>query len=255
MLFQQLSVGIKSGTVNFSDSHKYRSLDDYLISRQLWQEQRARLLAQADLPESDSFPAVLTSLSERLDQAFQQTNQQLDRNLNPHLKFTADRDWTVSTPKQDTALTAPLKNYFPARQLVPLSEVLSSVNQAVAFLDEFQHWQTRRQSKPVEQVFLAGIIGTGCELGVGKMAFISKNIGEIDLENTVNWYFSPENLQNANAKIVNFLNNLELPNLLRRSLDRLHTASDGQKFTVSVPSLNANHSFKYFGHDKGAGGL
>ncbi len=97
----------------------------------------------------------------------------------------------------------------------------------------------------------AGIIGTGCELGIGKMAFISKNIGEIDLENTVNRYFSPENLQNANAKIVNFLNNLELPNLLRRSQDRLHTSSDGQKYTVSVPSLNANHSFKYFGHDKG----
>jgi hypothetical protein len=31
LLFQQLSVGIKSGTVNFSDSHKYRSLDDGVL--------------------------------------------------------------------------------------------------------------------------------------------------------------------------------------------------------------------------------
>ncbi|MEJ7861714.1 MAG: Tn3 family transposase [Pyrinomonadaceae bacterium] len=261
LLFQQLSVGIKSGTVNFSDSHKYtfcnhltkyRSLDDYLISREFWQKHRSELLGQADLQESDNFPAILTNLSDTLDRAFRETNQQLKSNLNPHLKFTADRDWVISTPKQDATLAAPLKNYFPSRQLVPLSEVLASVNQAVPFLDELQHWQMRRrQSKPVDQVFFAGIIGTGCELGIGKMAFISKHIGEIDLENTVNWYFSPENLQNANAKIVNFLNNLELPNLLRRSQDRLHTSSDGQKYAVSVPSLNANHSFKYFGHDKG----
>ncbi len=252
LLFQQLSVGIKSGTVNFSDSHKYRSLDDYLISREFWQQHRAELLGQADLQESDNFPAILTNLSDNLHRAFQETNRQLKSNRNPHLKFTADRDWVISTPKQDATLAAPLKNYFPSRQLVPLSEVLSSVNQAVPFLDEFSHWQTRRrQSKPVNQVFFAGIIGTGCELGIGKMAFISKHIGEIDLENTVNWYFSPENLQNANAKIVNFLNNLELPNLLRRSHDRLHTSSDGQKYGVCVPSLNANHSFKYFGHDKG----
>ncbi len=40
LLFQQLSAAIKSETVNFSDSHKYRSLDDYLISREFWQQHR-----------------------------------------------------------------------------------------------------------------------------------------------------------------------------------------------------------------------
>ena len=252
LLFQQLSVGIKSGTVNFSDSHKYRSLDDYLISREFWQQHHITLLEQADLQDFSNFPKILNDMSDNLQTAFQETNRRLEANLNLHLKFKADRDWIVSTPKQDAVLAAPLKNYFPSRQLVPLSEVLSSVNQAVPFLDEFHHWQTRRrQLRPVNQVFFAGIIGTGCELGIGKMAYISKHIGEIDLENTVNWYFSPENLQNANAKIVNFLNNLELPNFFRRTQDRLHTSSDGQKYAVSVPSLNANHSFKYFGHDKG----
>ncbi|MCY7348125.1 MAG: transposase [Pyrinomonadaceae bacterium] len=39
--------------------------------------------------------------------------------------------------------------------------------------------------------------------------------------------------------------------MLRRSQDRLHTSSDGQKYAVSVPSLNANYSFKYFGQNKG----
>jgi TnpA family transposase len=47
------------------------------------------------------------------------------------------------------------------------------------------------------------------------------------------------------------MDRLELPNLLRRTQGRLHTASDGQKFEVRVDSLNANHSFKYFGKEQG----
>ena len=44
---------------------------------------------------------------------------------------------------------------------------------------------------------------------------------------------------------------MELPNLYRRHQEKLHTSSDGQKYGVSVPSLNANYSFKYFGQEKG----
>jgi TnpA family transposase len=44
---------------------------------------------------------------------------------------------------------------------------------------------------------------------------------------------------------------MQLPNRYRRSQEVLHTSSDGQKFEVKVESLNANHSFKYFGKGKG----
>jgi hypothetical protein len=44
---------------------------------------------------------------------------------------------------------------------------------------------------------------------------------------------------------------MELPNRYRRSQEVLHTSSDGPKFEVKVESLNANHSFKYFGKGKG----
>ena len=44
---------------------------------------------------------------------------------------------------------------------------------------------------------------------------------------------------------------MELPNIYRRSENEIHTASDGQKFEVRADSLNANHSFKYFGKGQG----
>ncbi len=44
---------------------------------------------------------------------------------------------------------------------------------------------------------------------------------------------------------------LAIPNLYRRASGKLQTSSDGQKYEVSEPSLNANYSFKYFGQNKG----
>jgi TnpA family transposase len=42
-----------------------------------------------------------------------------------------------------------------------------------------------------------------------------------------------------------------LPGLFKKENGQTHTSSDGQKFNISVDSLNANYSFKYFGKGKG----
>ena len=54
-----------------------------------------------------------------------------------------------------------------------------------------------------------------------------------------------------NDRIIRLSANLDLPQIYRREPERLHTASDGQKFAVRRASLNANHSFKYFGKGQG----
>jgi len=125
------------------------------------------------------------------------------------------------------------------------------VQKAARFLDEFEHWQqTYQKPKPPEKIFFAGIIGYGCDIGQSKIAQISKQISENELENTINWYFALPNLHAANDRILSLMDRLDLPNLYRREADKLHTSSDGQKFEVAVESLNANYSFKYFGQSK-----
>jgi TnpA family transposase len=83
------------------------------------------------------------------------------------------------------------------------------------------------------------------------LRLISHPISESALEHTVNWYFSLDNIIAANDRLLQFMDRLELPNLMRRCADRLHTSSDGQKFEVRADSLNANYSYKYFGKGHG----
>jgi hypothetical protein len=111
----------------------------------------------------------------------------------------------------------------------------STVNRYSGFLDEFQHWQQRyHRPKPPQKTFYAGIIGLGCGIGTRKIARISRQISEPELENTVNWYFSPDATQAANDKVLHLMDRMELPNRSRRSQEVLHTSSDGQRFEVKV---------------------
>ena len=55
----------------------------------------------------------------------------------------------------------------------------------------------------------------------------------------------------ANDCILSHSNALPLTDLFRRKEGVIHTGSDGQKYDVSVPSLRASASFKYFGNGEG----
>ena len=250
LLFQKIAGGIKSGAVNFTASHKYRSLEDYLIPIAEWETHSAILPEKADLAHWQNFAEVQAGLSKITHQTFLEVNQKLKNNSWFQPK-NAD-GWTISTPPVEKSEISGLKHYFPTRQMVSLGEVFSTVNQATNFLEEFTHWQSSSKLKrPSNRSFCAAIIGYGCEIGIGKIAHIAKNINQSELENTVNWFLSNENLLAANSRLVDFIGQMELPNLYRRNQDKLHTSSDGQKYGVSVPSLNANYSFKYFGQEKG----
>ncbi len=251
LLFIHVQGGIKSGTLNLDHSYKYRPLDAYLIDRERWQRDKALLIDRAGLQAFVDPNQVLAELDKALYQQYVLTNAHIAESKNPHIKFKKDR-FTVSTPKQEESDAGPLQQYFPERDVVPLLEILATVNRHTDWMEEFQHWQHRyHHGKRPDRAVYAGVIALGCTIGLPKMARISHPISEAELENTVNWYFSLDNVIAANDRVLKLMDRLELPSLLKRMPGCSHTSSDGQKFEVHVDSLNANYSFKYFGRDQG----
>ena len=252
LLYIAIADAIKSGALNLIHSEKYRSLDDYLIPKADWDANRDAYLRRAQLDQFADCGATLQTLNEELDAQYLETNAHFTAGDNALLSLRANGSFHVSTPKLDEVEALPLSGFFPERKYISLLEVLATVDQATGFLDEFVHWQPKYQAaKPPKKVFFAGVIGYGCDIGHRKLAQISRQINENELDTAVNWYFSLENIHNANDRILQFVDKMELPNLYRRQPDVLHTSSDGQKFEVSADSLNANYSFKYLGKDKG----
>lgn len=195
---------------------------------------------------------VLDELDKILNRQYNLTNQRIQSGDNSWVRLDKNGVFRIKTPNRfEQETPASLSSFFPKRHYVSLLEVLSTINRYSGFLEELQHWRQRyHRESPDNKLFYAGLIGLGCHIGTRKMAVISRNIDEASLENTVNWYFSLENLQAANDRVLHLTEKLGLPDIYRQS-DQLHTASDGQKFTVRNESLNANYSFKYFGKEQG----
>ncbi len=252
LLFVKMADALKAGTLNVPNSIRYRSLDDYLIPSVRWRDSADNLIEQAELTSFSESDVVLAGLYESLGAQYDRTNESLVNENNEHVRFRKDGSFIVHTPRSDETEWERSQGVFPENRYISLLEVLGTVGQATGFVDEFQHWKTQYvRKRPNDSTFFAGIIGFGCHIGQRKIARISKLINESELNNTVNWYFSLGNVHAANERILRFMDQLPLPNLYRTNAGRLHTSSDGQKYEVSVDSLNANHSFKYFGQGRG----
>lgn len=252
LLFVKIAEAIKAGALNVKHSYKYRSLEDYLIPKQTWEAHRDAYLQRADLTEAADWHRTMSTWAAALDQQYHQTNRRLLEGDNPHLHVRKDGTFHVATPKAEAEDAEPLRALFPKHRYISLVEVLSTINRLTHFLDELVHWQVKyTHPRPPERTFLAGIVGYGCFIGIPKIARISTGINTSELEHTVNWYFSLDNVHAANDRILRFMDQLDLPEVYRRHLGILHTSSDGQKFEVAVESLQATSSYKYFGRRKG----
>ena len=249
-LFQAVTVAIKSGDLNVERSYKYRPMDAYLIDKNRWYREKARLLERAGLTEFADPEPILARLNAALTEQYKATNDRAAGN--PHLKLRKDGTFHIATPALDARDTDQLGDLFPQRHDVALAQVLETVNNHCSMLRSFEHWQqTHVRQATSHPALLAGIMGLGCGIGVRKMARISSSVTESELDHTVNWRFSLENIRAANDAVLTAMDGMELPNLYRQTRDQLHTASDGQKFEVRGDSLHASRSFKYFGQGQG----
>mgnify|MGYP005638583403 CR=1 FL=1 len=132
-LFIHIASALKSGMLNLKHSHKYRPLDDYMISKERWTKEKDTLIARAELQEFVSPSSLLDTLDDALNQQYHATNTLHFEGKNQHLKVGKNSTFTISTPKQEEDLEkTALQPFFPDSP-IPLVEVLSTVNQHSSF--------------------------------------------------------------------------------------------------------------------------
>ena len=209
LLFIEIANAIKSGALNLVHSEKYRSLDEYLIPKGDWEAHRAEYLQRAQLEGFANCQTTLRTLDRLLDARYQKTNQNLKSGENPYLTIRANGSFHVSTPKTEEVECLSLGAFFPDRKYISMLEMLATVDHAPHFLDEFEHWQIKYQrARPAKKTLFADIIGYGCDIGLRKLAQISRQIDEGELDNAVNWHFSLQNVQGANDRILRFVDQM-----------------------------------------------
>jgi len=251
-LFIYVADAIKSGELNLKYSYRYLSINEYLIDKNTWDEQREELLKLSGLEHFSNFNEVLSEMKILLDEKYNHINQRFNGDRNPYLKINKKGLFYVKTPALDDKETKHITALLGQVGYVPIMRVLSEINLITQFTECFKHHSIKNvKRRPSLEVFVAGVIGLGCNIGIPKMAQISSGVNENILKNTVNWYFSYKTLHNANQRIIELINKLALSSIFVVNQEEPHSSSDGRKTDVGVDSLLASYSFKYFGKDKG----
>jgi len=141
---------------------------------------------------------------------------------------------------------------FPQNKFISIYEILLTIHKITGYLDSFEHIGVKYGRDLTDQVtIIAGIIGFGCNIGINKIAKLSREVNANKLTNAIKTKFLLEHIQNANNKVLSLMGEFEISRLFKRHKNKTHTASDGQKFLSTVDSVYANKSFKYFGMNDG----
>lgn len=253
LLYIHVAEALKAGTISPFPAYRYLSLEYYLYQKKQWLIHKTRLLEEFGLTGFQDCSATLNVLKEMLHASYERTNQHIQSGENKFVKFNNKGQIIVTTPKVEKINTQPVSALLKENKDISILQILSDIQAHTDYLSCFRHHSVKdKKIMPKPALFYAAILSLGCNIGIPKMAHVSKGISEDSLANVVNWHISIENIRAASQKILGVIDQLSLSSLYKNKDDQLHTASDGMREGVSVPSLNASHSFKYFGHGVGS---
>jgi hypothetical protein len=130
---------------------------------------------------------------------------------NPHFHRHKDGSFHLSTPKTQVKDSEPVHRLLPHQHYISLVEVLSTVNRLTSFLDAFEPWYVKyARSRPPEKIFLAGIVGYGCFIGIGKIPksdFILRIVDDVELRQAIEKQLNKGESGNKFSKAISFGNN------------------------------------------------
>ncbi|MBP9777897.1 MAG: Tn3 family transposase [Rickettsiaceae bacterium] len=253
LLFIHIEDRIKSGKLNLIYSYNYKAFDEYLIPKDIWGASREKFITNAGLSDFIDFNVVMKDLGHKLDERYDKTNINILSGKNKYVSIDNNNKIKVKTPKASNNDNEYISELLSNTGVMPILQILSHINEITNFTDSFKHHSNKfKKICPSPEVILAGILGKGCNIGIGKIANISIGISEGVLRNTVTWCFDLKNIKSANNKILAMINKISLAGIFKKEQDKTHTGSDGSKYSTAVDSLNANYSFKYFGKGKGS---
>ncbi len=251
LLFMKLADAIKNGSINLLYSYKYLPVESYMIADHIWQEEKEPLIKRANLQEFTNIKGLLCNLKEVIEKQYYLTNCNIASKANVNIKFDKEGRFKLHTPKVDKPDYDKISSLLTQDKYKSILEIFSELDRVVSFTDYFKHYKTKKaEKKPSKEIFYAGVFALGANIGLYRLANTSIGINFNTLYNTVNWYFTLENLCLVNKSLVQFMHKLWLPTLFKKEKELLHSSGDAKKFIVSAESLNSNYSYKYHNSTK-----
>jgi len=242
--YTELKNRIRSGDVAVNGSRNYKDFNEYLVSKNDWDNKKAVLkkLAVSLCPDE-----YLQERNEALHARLRWTSENADKldgvtigDNRIHVD-KLERD----TPEEAIALSEKLYKMLPR---IKLPDLLIEVEGWTNFDRHFIHASAGTVAKGNEKaVLMAALMAMGTNIGLVKMADSSPGITYRQMANTAQWRMYDDAMKRVQASLVNYQHGQFLSSYWG---DGSTSSSDGMRVQVGVSSLHAEHN-PHYGSQKG----
>jgi TnpA family transposase len=250
LVYRLLCNALAAGDVFVRDSTEFRRFEDDLISDIHWKDKDAVLREIGAPILLAPINDTLMAFHDAVETKLKTVNQRIDEGFNKHIKIRGaneKRRWTLTYPSAEEPINNPFYNQLPG---IGIADLLWFVAANTGFLGAFTHVLDRYVKHEVDpREILACTVALGTNMGLWKMAEVS-GLGHAALMATARNYLRLETLHAANDAISNAIAALSAFRLFDIQ-DAIHSSSDGQRVETQINTINARHSPKYFGLQKG----
>ncbi len=250
-LFNRIREYINLGEIFIEDSLEFRHIELDLISKEEFRKNQDKIFSEINFPYiQEPLSKVLAEKIKYLDKMYHKVNTGILEGKNEYFNDKGKDDWSL---RYDAQEEEGFENFFENYE-AELIDILKFVNENTEFLKSFEHIAPINVKKEDEEnKLIAVLLGYGTNLGLWR---ISKNLigmyTDSQLRTTAMTRFREETLLKANEMIINKTAKLPIfKHFHVNEMGAIHSSSDGQKFSVSVNTITARYSQKYFGNGKG----
>ncbi|XMA23525.1 Tn3 family transposase (plasmid) [Bacillus bombysepticus] len=241
----ELRNSIRSGNISISGSRQHKDFDEYLISKEEWNEiQPGTSELAVSLSAHEYLEERTSSLLKRLKWVSNhicELNGVSLENGRLHLS-RLEKD----TPQEAKDFSSSLYDLLPR---VKLTDLLMEVAHWTGFHEQFVHASTNRIPNEEETtILMAALMALGTNIGMTKMGEATPDISYRQMANATQWRLYEDAMSKAQSVLVNFHHKLSLSSYWG---DGTTSSSDGMRVQIGVSALHADAN-PHYGTGKGA---
>jgi TnpA family transposase len=251
-LYRRLKHIFASGQIYLDDSFNYRCFDNELVPL----NKVAKLKQSLQLPIlKQPIKNTLKEMCREVKELWIEFNQKLKDGKLSVLEYdskTKEILWHKTKKDKEEEEAEELSFQFYSRlPRFDIADVLRFVNKKCNFLSALTPLQPYYvKNAPDEDGLIAAFLAQSLSHGNQKMSEIS-DLSYDSLNNLKHQYLYANNIKAANDPISNSTKEQEIFPYYSLDMALIVASVDGQKYSVSHPTIKARHSSKYFGRGKG----
>lgn len=250
ILYCYVATAVTSGNAFVADSVNYRSLENELIDKEIWDKEKKKLLKEyAENINTSDIKEILKNLENELKNLYRRINKRINSGENKDIKIEEDKiTWRLPYKK---IADSPNNPYYEKFRNVNITEVIDYAAAKTNFYDNLSHILNKgSKTKPKPEFIKAYLVSQGEGIGHKKIAE-SSDVSYQSLTDIEGKFMRVDSLIEAGDVIIDEIAKLPIFKHYNLSDYGILASLDGQKIETKYQTIKARYSTKYFGYGKG----